>query len=99
MTELNTQAQSIELTDDQLELIAGGRSQIANVIFNCIPGIGLVNLTSEMTGGPTFGDLSDESPSDRKEEAKQFHERGFLVLYCPVTKITGSVDPGHHSGR
>ena len=41
MSELNTQAQSIELTDDQLELIAGGRSQISNVIFNCILGIGL----------------------------------------------------------
>ena len=57
MSELNTQAQSIELTDDQLELIAGGRSQTANTVVDFIPFVGPVNLLSGVLGGPTFGDL------------------------------------------
>jgi len=57
MSELNTQAQSIELTDDQLELIAGGRSQTANHVVDFIPFVGPVNRLSQAMGGPTFGDL------------------------------------------
>ena len=58
MTELNTQAQFIELTDDQLELVDGGRSQTANNMFNsAVPVFGNANWLSELLGGPTFGDL------------------------------------------
>ena len=57
MTELNTQAQFIELTDDQLELVEGGRSHTANNIFNVVPVVGQANSLSEVFGGPTFGDL------------------------------------------
>ena len=57
MSELNAQAQIIELTDDQLELVEGGRSQLANTLFNFIPYAGQVNKLSEALGGPTFGDL------------------------------------------
>ena len=57
MTELNTQAQIIELTDDELELAQGGRSDVANAIFNFVPGIGPINKISGLFGGPTFGDL------------------------------------------
>ena len=57
MSELHTQAHIIELNDDQLERIEGGRSQTANNIFNAVPVIGLANWVSEVSGGPTFGDL------------------------------------------
>jgi hypothetical protein len=57
MTELNTQAQIIELTDDDLELAQGGRSELANTIFNLIPYAGTINKISGVVGGPTFGDL------------------------------------------
>ena len=57
MTELNTQAQIIELTDDQLERVEGGGSHIADNIFNALPVIGPVNWVSGLFGGPTFGDL------------------------------------------
>jgi hypothetical protein len=57
MTELNTQAQIIELTDDELELAQGGRSEVANAIFNFVPGLGTINKISGVVGGPTFGDL------------------------------------------
>ena len=57
MSELNTQAQMIELTDDQLELVEGGRSQAANTVVDFIPFVGPVNRLSGVLGGPTFGDL------------------------------------------
>ena len=57
MSEFNAQAQMIELTDDQLELVEGGRSQTANSIFNVVPVVGQANWLSEVFGGPTFGDL------------------------------------------
>ena len=57
MTELNTQAQFIELSDDQLELVEGGRSQTANHVVDFIPFVGPVNRLSQSMGGPTFGDL------------------------------------------
>ena len=57
MSELNTQAQIIELTDEQLELVEGGRSQTANHIFNVVPVVGAANWLSEVLGGPTLGDL------------------------------------------
>ena len=56
-TDYNTQAQIIELTEDQLEAVEGGRSQLANTLFNFIPYAGQVNKLSEALGGPTFGDL------------------------------------------
>ena len=57
MSELNTQAQIIELTDDQLERIEGGRSQTANTVAAFIPFVGPVNQLSQSMGGPTIGDL------------------------------------------
>ena len=57
MTELNTQAQIIELTDDQLELVEGGRSQTANTVVDFVPFVGPVNRHSQSMGGPTIGDL------------------------------------------
>ena len=57
MSEFNAQAQMIELTDDQLELVEGGRSQTANNMFNAVPVVGNANWLSEVLGGPTFGDL------------------------------------------
>ena len=57
MSELNTQAQFIELTDDQLELVEGGRSQTANTVVDFIPFVGPVSRLSGVLGGPIFGDL------------------------------------------
>ena len=57
MSEFNAQAQMIELTDDQLELVEGGRSQTANHVVDFIPFVGPVNRISQSMGGPTFGDL------------------------------------------
>ena len=57
MSECNAQAQMIELTDDQLELVEGGRSETANRIANFVPYVGPVNRLSELLGGPTIGDL------------------------------------------
>ena len=57
MTEFNTQAQIIELTDEQLELVEGGRSELANTFFNLVPYVGPINRISGAFGGPTFGDL------------------------------------------
>ena len=57
MSELNTQAQIIELNDEQLELIEGGRSQTANAVAAFIPFVGPVNQISQSMGGPTIGDL------------------------------------------
>ena len=57
MSELNTQAQIVELTDDQLELVEGGRSQTANTVVDFVPYVGPVNRLSELLGGPTIGDL------------------------------------------
>ena len=57
MADLNTQAPIIELTDEQLELVEGGRSELANTIFNFVPYAGPINRISGAFGGPTFGDL------------------------------------------
>ena len=57
MSELHTQAQIIELNDDQLELVEGGRSQTANTVVDFVPYLGPVNRLSELLGGPTIGDL------------------------------------------
>ena len=47
----------IELTDDQLELVEGGSSDLANTLFNFIPLAGQANVLSKTFGGPTIGDL------------------------------------------
>ena len=57
MTELNTHDQIIELTDDQLELVEGGRSETANTVVDFIPFVGPINRLSGVFSGPTFGDL------------------------------------------
>ena len=57
MSEFNAQAQMIELTDDQLELVEGGRSELANTIVSFIPYVGAINTLSGAAGVPTFGDL------------------------------------------
>ena len=57
MSEFNAQAQMIELTDDQLELVEGGRSETANHVVDFVPFVGPVNRLSGVLGGPTFGDL------------------------------------------
>ena len=57
MSELNTQTQIIELNDDQLELVEGGRSQTANTVVDFISFVIPVNRLSGVRGGPTFGDL------------------------------------------
>ncbi|EAU74609.1 hypothetical protein [Synechococcus sp. RS9916] len=57
MTELNTQAQIIELSDDQLELVEGGRSDVVNTLVSFVPYVGPANTISDKLGGPTIGDL------------------------------------------
>ena len=57
MSEFNAQAQMIELTDDQLELVEGGRSETANHVVDFVPFVGPVNRLSQLWGGPTIGDL------------------------------------------
>ena len=57
MSEFNAQDKMIELTDDQLELVEGGRSQTANTVVDFIPFVGNFNRLSEALGGPTIGDL------------------------------------------
>jgi len=53
MSELNTQAQMIELTDDQLELIEGGTTwgTAVDVGIGFIPFVGPLNGVFRLTGG------------------------------------------------
>ena len=57
MSEHNIQDQVLELTDDQLERVEGGRSQTANAIVAFIPFVGPINQLSQSMNGPTIGDL------------------------------------------
>ncbi len=56
MTELNAQAQMIELTDDQLELVSGcGRYEDVKTMAPLVPIInGPINILSQWLGGPSI---------------------------------------------
>ena len=57
MTTIINQSQAIELSDESLEDIAGGRNETVNQVANFVPYVGPINSISGLLGGPTIGDL------------------------------------------